>query len=178
LFDIRAQEKSIVIERRFDPNVGKMFKIFMDQRGIHTCLSNLVSNAIDACEMDQKDTEHRIVVGTNHDVDGNLIFEVADNGSGMDEDTKHKVFSSFFSTKGTRGTGLGLLVTSKIVMEHGGEISFASEPAVGTAFTIKLPPGQKSRSRGGSLRPVARDNENLAKETDSLDRKKLANSEG
>ncbi len=62
------------------------------------------------------------------------MFEVSDNGAGMSEDTKRKIFSSFYSTKGSRGTGLGLLVTSKIVVEHGGEISFESEEGVGTTF--------------------------------------------
>ena len=54
LFEIKANEKSIAIERQFDPNLGKMVNVFLDQRGIHTCLSNLVSNAIDACEMAEK----------------------------------------------------------------------------------------------------------------------------
>jgi signal transduction histidine kinase len=60
----------------------------------------------------------------------------------MDEETQRKIFSSFFSTKGSKGTGLGLLVTSKIVQEHGGEISFESEPGVGSTFSISLPVGE------------------------------------
>jgi PAS domain S-box-containing protein len=54
LFDVKAHNKSIVIERDFDPEAGRMFKIFLDQRGIHTCLSNLVANAMDACESDSE----------------------------------------------------------------------------------------------------------------------------
>jgi signal transduction histidine kinase len=49
------------------------------------------------------------------------------------------LFTSFFSTKGHRGTGLGLLVTRKLVEEHGGTIAVTSEKGVGTCFTIKLP---------------------------------------
>jgi len=142
LFDIRAGEKSIVIERQLDPDVGKVMKIFVDQRGIHTCLSNLIANSIDACDLDKKPLQHRIVVRTEQEADGSLILQVSDNGNGMDEETKRKVFSSFFSTKGSRGTGLGLLITSKIVMEHGGEIFFESEPGIGTKFTIRLPSGR------------------------------------
>lgn len=149
LFEIKAQEKSILIERQFDPEAGKMFKIFLDQRGIHTCLSNLVANALDACEMDRKPVQHRIVVRTEQDPDGDLVFEVSDNGVGMDEATKQRIFASFFSTKGSRGTGLGLLVTSKIVMEHGGKISFDSRQDVGTTFRIILP---AVRAVGGDLR--------------------------
>jgi len=139
LFDAKAREKSIVIERDFDPEAGKLFKIFLDQRGIHTCLSNLVANAMDACESDTREIEHRIAVKTASDTEGRLTFEVSDNGAGMDEETKRKIFSSFYSTKGSRGTGLGLMVTSKIVMEHGGQISFDSEPGMGSTFTIVLP---------------------------------------
>ncbi|MEJ2717289.1 MAG: HAMP domain-containing sensor histidine kinase [Deltaproteobacteria bacterium] len=136
LFDLRAREKAITIRRDFDPDIPA---IFLDARGIHTCLSNLISNAIDACEIDSKEGDHVIVVKTFQDPPWGVVFEVSDNGVGMDEETKTKVFSSFFSTKGSKGTGLGLLVTSKIVQEHGGEISFESEPGEGTTFTISLP---------------------------------------
>ena len=150
LFEIKANEKSITIERQFDPNLGKMVKVFLDQRGIHTCLSNLVSNAIDACEMAQKKESLKIVVRTLEDSEGGVIFEILDNGAGMNDETKRKVFSSFYSTKGNRGTGLGLLVTSKIVAEHGGEIYFESAEGVGTTFTIRLPYGHRSSAESES----------------------------
>ncbi len=140
LFDIKAQDKSIVIERDFDPEVGKAFKVFVDQRGMHACLSNLLANAVDACEIDPRSIEHRIKVRTRRDIEGNLTFQVSDNGAGMSSETKRKIFASFYSTKGSRGTGLGLMVTSKIVLEHGGEISFESEQGKGSTFTIVLPP--------------------------------------
>jgi histidine kinase len=146
LFDVKAHEKSVVIKRDFDPEAGKMLKIFLDQRGIHTCLSNLVANAMDACEIDTKEVEHCITVETRQDIDGSLIFQVSDNGGGMSEETKRKIFASFYSTKGNRGTGLGLMVTSKIVMEHGGQISFESEEGKGTSFTIVLPPGNPTQA--------------------------------
>lgn len=139
LFDIKARDKAIIIVRDFDPEAGKMVKILLDQRGIHTCLSNLVANAMDACETDKKDVEHRITVKTMQDTEGSLIFQVSDNGVGVSEQAKQKIFASFYSTKGSRGTGLGLMVTNKIVMEHGGKISFDSEEGVGSTFTIILP---------------------------------------
>ena len=176
LFDIRAHEKSVVIERQFDPGVGKVLKVFLDQRGIHTCLSNLLANAIDACEIDRLKSEHRIVVRTNQDDEGNLIFEVSDNGPGMDEETKRKVFSGFFSTKGSRGTGLGLLVTSKIVMEHGGEIFFESEPGIGTTFTIKLPPGKANTYQEWPNSHLAADPDASPSVHAAVNAEKLANS--
>lgn len=139
LFDIRAQEMGIAIKRDFDSDLGSAVKIFLDQRGIHTCLSNLVSNAIDSCETDKSKNSHTITVKTYEEPDGGMAFEVADDGSGMTDETKRKLFSSFYSTKGSKGTGLGLLVTSKIVSEHGGKMFFDSELGVGARFIIRLP---------------------------------------
>jgi signal transduction histidine kinase len=136
LFDARAEESSIAIVRDFDPTAEE---ILVDQRGIHTALTNLVSNAIDACEANESSAEHKIVVRTRRNPEGGIIFDVSDNGTGMDAEVQKKVFSVFFSTKGSRGTGLGLLVTSKIVQEHEGEISFESTPGVGTTFSLYLP---------------------------------------
>ena len=70
------------------------------------------------------------------------------------KETKQKIFTSFYSTKGSRGTGLGLLVTSKIVMEHGGRIFFNSEEGIGTKFTILLPTGEPHGKHAlGHVRP-------------------------
>jgi PAS domain S-box-containing protein len=139
LFEPMAAKKSIVIERQLDKEIDESCKLLLDQRGIHTCLSNLVSNAIDACESDAKDVQHRVIVKTELDSECWITFQVSDNGCGMSEDTKRKIFSSFYSTKGSRGTGLGLLVTSKIVLEHGGELFFESQEEEGTTFTMRLP---------------------------------------
>ncbi len=58
---------------------------------------------------------------------------------GMDEETRKKLVTGFFSTKGYKGTGLGLPVTQKIVNEHGGELLFETKPGNGTTFTLLLP---------------------------------------
>ena len=73
------------------------------------------------------------------DADNYIRFDVRDNGSGMSAEVKSRLFSSFFSTKGPQGTGLGLLVTSKLIEEHKGTIQVESEPSEGTTFTIRLP---------------------------------------
>ncbi len=109
----------------------------MEASGIHTCLANLVSNAIDACKTSKKGTctvSLRVREG-----DGTIVFEVEDSGCGMDAEIKEKVFTSFFTTKGLGGTGLGLLVTKKIVREHGGRIEVESEPDEGSCFRIEIP---------------------------------------
>ena len=64
---------------------------------------------------------------------------MVDNGCGMDEETRSKIFHTFFSTKGSRGTGLGLMITKKIVDEHGGLVEVESEKAKGTKLFIRLP---------------------------------------
>jgi signal transduction histidine kinase len=109
----------------------------MDPSGIHTCLANLVSNAIDACKMSKKEgcgVSLRVKQG-----DGTIIFEVEDTGCGMEPEIREKVFNSLFTTKGLGGTGLGLLVTKKIVREHGGRIEAESEPGEGSRFRLELP---------------------------------------
>lgn len=109
----------------------------LDAEGMHTCLANLVSNAIDACLASEK-PDRTVTLKTSEDGD-TLVFEVTDDGCGMDYEVKKKIFTTFFTTKGGGGTGLGLLLTRKIVQEHGGKILVESEPGQGTAFRILLP---------------------------------------
>jgi PAS domain S-box-containing protein len=109
----------------------------MDPQGIHSCLANLVSNAIDACRMSDP-PGGRIVVSLR-EREGVILYEVLDNGCGMDYEVKKKVFTTFFSTKGMGGTGVGLLTTRKIVQEHGGKIEFESMTGKGSRFTMVFP---------------------------------------
>ena len=129
-----ARQAGIDLRCELDP---KVHKAPLDPDGIHTCLTNLVSNAIDACEMSDQGNKY-VVIRTRRD-NGTLVFEVADNGSGMDSDIKRKIFTTFFTTKGGEGTGLGLLTTRKIVQEHGGKIIVKSRPGEGARFRIELP---------------------------------------
>ena len=110
----------------------------LDVEGIHACLTNLVSNAVDACQVSEKKTDCGVVLTTS-EVEGALVYEVADNGCGMDYEVKKKIFTTFFTTKGAGGTGVGLLMTRKIVQEHGGKILVESSPDKGTKFRIVLP---------------------------------------
>lgn len=115
----------------------KIKKAPLDPDAIHTCLTNLVSNAIDACQMaKQKGNE---VVVTVRDDRNTLIFEVTDNGAGMDYDIKKKIFTTFFTTKGGKGTGLGLLTSRKLVQEHGGRIVVKSQKNKGSLFRLEFP---------------------------------------
>ena len=134
LYRETAAQSGIQLSAELSPDVKPAP---LDPDGIHTCLTNLASNAIDACQMSDKPETH--VTVRVREEDGALIFEVLDDGAGMDYDVKQKVFTSFFTTKGGEGTGLGLLTTHKIVQQHGGTITVESRPGEGSLFRVTLP---------------------------------------
>jgi len=146
LFQERAAQAGIRLEADLREGLDSFP---LDGDGIHTCLANLVSNAIDACLVAESEREF-VVTLSSREEDGTLIYEVADNGQGMDYEISRKVFSKFFTTKGSdRGTGLGLLTTRRIVHQHGGHISFTSREGEGSVFRIELP-----RQALSELRPA------------------------
>ncbi|MBN1843757.1 MAG: response regulator [Deltaproteobacteria bacterium] len=120
---------------------------FLDPTGLHRCLLNLVTNAIDACTAERHEGKEFFVVIRTRKEDGGIRFEIADNGVGMTQEIQESLFEDFFSTKGPKGTGLGLLVTRKIVDEHGGTITFDSTPGEGTTFIMRFPCGKASSNR-------------------------------
>jgi signal transduction histidine kinase len=134
-FAPKVNGQKIAFLHDFDETVGA-FEI--DTGYIHSALTNILENAVDACSKDTAKTEHKIVFGVSQD-DDHVVFEVADNGIGMDADTVAKLFTPFFSSKGRGGTGLGLFISNKIVQQHGGEIRVQSTTGQGTRFTIKIP---------------------------------------
>ena len=137
LVNNKAQENSIEIIKEFDATIGK---VVMDPHTIHSVLLNLMSNAIDACLFDENmDKTWQVKLKTACKNNHLIQFEVADNGMGMSPEVKQKLFASFFSTKGHRGTGLGLMVTRKLIEEHHGKIEATSQLGQGTVFTVQLP---------------------------------------
>jgi len=119
-------------------NLGADVKVApLDAQGIETCITNLLSNGIDAAAM-RAEGGGEVILRTREQA-GDLLFEVIDNGCGMDCEVSRKVFTTFFTTKGNKGTGLGLLTTRKIVQEHGGRIDVESTPGQGATFRIRLP---------------------------------------
>jgi len=136
LLQEKAAQSKVKIVKDFDSSIGECY---LDPNGAHRCLLNLVTNAIDACIFDpQEDKDWSVVMRTLNEED-NIRFDIVDNGMGMTKEVQEKLFGRFFSTKGGKGTGLGLLVTRKIVNEHGGTISFELEPGKGTTVTMRFP---------------------------------------
>ncbi len=138
LYKDAARQAGITFETRLQKGIPRAP---MDPRGIHTCLANLISNAMDACLM--SNAKHQVIIFSLFERKGAICYEVKDNGCGMDYEVKKKIFTNFFTTKGSgQGTGLGLLTTRKIVQEHGGRISFESALGKGSLFRVELPRGR------------------------------------
>jgi len=112
-----------------------------DADGIHSLLCNLVANAIDACRFDPSENKrsHTVILRCRLNGDGSTVLEVEDDGAGIPEDLNSKVFQDFFSSKGTEGTGIGLLVVQTVAEEHRGNVTFESKPGEGTTFTVFIP---------------------------------------
>jgi PAS domain S-box-containing protein len=145
LFKERAAEADIALELDLGPRptCGTF-----DSEGLQNLLSNLVANAIDACRFDTAldKQSHSIVLSCLQTEKGDIVYEVADNGAGIPEEISDKVFEDFFSTKGTEGTGIGLLVVQKVAEEHGGLVTFTSRPGEGTRFTVTIPAPEGGKS--------------------------------
>ena len=134
LYAVKADKLGITLKYE---KIGDIAPAPIDFESMHECLTNLVGNAIDACQMSDENSCY-VTVRTFEEY-STIIYEVADNGCGMDYEVKRKVFTTFFTTKGLGGSGIGLLMTKKIVHEHGGTINLKSKPGKGTTFSIRLP---------------------------------------
>ncbi len=150
---LRAKDKSFnaSFETHFDPKLPKVEVVPQD---IGRVLLNLINNAFYACTERQKNLtglsnlsglndEYKPTVAiTTTPLDGGrgVIISVKDNGPGIPEEIKNKIFQPFFTTKPTgQGTGLGLSLSYDIVKAHGGELNVDSKENEGTIFTLTLP---------------------------------------
>jgi len=137
LLQDKARENNVKLVRDFDGSIGE---VLMDPNSVHEVLLNLMSNAVDGCLFDENTSKNfRVDLKTALETDNVIRFEISDNGLGMDEEVVRKLFTSFFSTKGHRGTGLGLMVTRKLIEEHNGSIEVNSQPGKGTTITVRMP---------------------------------------
>jgi len=135
LLEEEAAESGIALE--FLPGEG-LSLCALDETQIHQVLLNLIRNAFEAL-LDQQDREApaRVVVSTRA-VEDAVELDVLDNGPGLPPDLVEDIFEPFISGK-VAGTGLGLAVGRKIMLDHGGDIRVSSEPGRGAVFTLTLP---------------------------------------
>lgn len=107
----------------------------VDRKAILDAVLNLVSNAIDAAAT-VNEGQVRLAVDEGEDY---FALSVDDNGPGLDEEALRKVFQGFYSSKGSAGTGLGLMVCQKIAQEHGGRVELDNRPGQGATFRLIVP---------------------------------------
>ena len=133
LFQEKAVAMDIQLEQRINSAVPK---VRLDAASIRRMLHNLLWNALEACRSDKKNKVHTVIVKSDFFGQNQFMFEIIDDGIGMDDATRRNMLEEFFSTKGSAGTGLGLAVVDKVVNKHGGKIEVDSEPGRGSTFRI------------------------------------------
>jgi signal transduction histidine kinase len=144
---LRAKDKSFnaTMETDFDENVGKVNLVAQD---VGRVILNLITNAfyaVKAAKLQKGNNYEPTVIVSTNKVDGKVLISVKDNGTGIPESVKNKIFQPFFTTKPTgEGTGLGLSLSYDIIKTHGGEIKVKSKEGEGTQFTIQLPVDQNA----------------------------------
>jgi signal transduction histidine kinase len=130
----RANELGVKLDYSPGENLPQ---IPVDPEGMYRALLNIVGNALDAVE-DRKNPQ--VMVGARLDREpGWLRVLVRDNGVGIPAPKLPDIFKPFVSSKGSKGTGLGLAVSRKILREHGGDIVVQSEVGKGSLFILRLP---------------------------------------
>ncbi len=140
-FTARAQKNNIELVFENDQEIAP---VFLDYEKIHEALTNLVGNALDAFYSLEDDREKKITIELFED-EGAIFIEVKDTGCGIDDEHRKRLFSKFFTTKGLEGTGLGLLMTQKIIQEHSGNISVVSKKGEGSTFRIRFLRGRLAK---------------------------------
>lgn len=127
-----ADKAGASIRKHYAPGLPE---VVADGEQLKQVFANLIQNAAAAVtESDEK----TIAISATPRGDPHVVVQVTDTGHGMDEETRSKIFTPFFTTK-QDGVGLGLAITAKIVAEHGGTIEATSEVGQGTTFSVSLP---------------------------------------
>jgi signal transduction histidine kinase/ligand-binding sensor domain-containing protein len=136
---LRARDKSFNADYKtdFDPNLPKVSVVPQD---IGRVLLNLINNAFQAVGTGHSPSQQPMVTVSTRNLGNKIEISVKDNGPGIPDAIKDKIFQPFFTTKPTgQGTGLGLSLGYDIVKAHGGELTVKSEVSKGTEFTVFIP---------------------------------------
>ena len=136
----KMERHSIEFRSAFDPRLSNLD---VDAGFMRVTLINILENAIEACLNDRSSAKAHVIEFKIYPDRNHIIFEIGDNGVGMDEDVQSKIFTPFFISHKQSGTGLGLFVASQILEKNKGRISVSSKTGQGSRFYIRLP---KSKS--------------------------------
>jgi signal transduction histidine kinase len=136
LFQEKANVLEIQLMSQLNPSLPPTK---MDSPSLVRMLSNLIWNALEACDKYQQKASRSVIVRAGFYDKNHYMFEVEDNAEGMDETAQENLFKEFFSTKGEAGTGLGLLVVDRIMRNHKGKIEVLSKSGVGSLFRTIFP---------------------------------------
>ena len=117
---------------------------------IRDALTNLIFNSVDAMP-----EGGLITIRTGRDDDQRARLEVQDTGTGMDEETRRKCLEPFFTTKGERGTGLGLAMVYGMAQRHGASLDIASKRGAGTTISLLFPVREVEKRHTPQLRSTA-----------------------
>ncbi len=129
LMDAEARKRNVTIRENLD---SRLPRLEADPGQMKQVLLNLIKNSLEAMDSGGE-------IALNSGADRHHVwFSVRDTGCGMPPEVLEKVFDPFFTTK-QKGTGLGLAVINKIILDHQGMVTVESEPGKGTTFTVKLP---------------------------------------
>ncbi len=131
-----AEKNGVRLELEIPSGLGE---IEIDPNWVQAALVNLLENAVDACTHDRSKTDHYIKFSVQETEKDTICLIIKDNGMGMDTETRNKMFTLFFTSKGSQGTGLGLFITNRVITQHGGHIHVDSELQEGSCFKICLP---------------------------------------
>jgi two-component system nitrogen regulation sensor histidine kinase NtrY len=131
VIDLYKDYKDVVVAMS---SQGEEAPVELDAEQFKRVLINLVGNAIQAMQ-----NQGKVDISVEHDIRSNRVrIDIADNGPGIRDEDKEKLFLPYFSTK-KDGTGLGLAIASKVVTEHRGYIRIRDNTPRGTIFSIELP---------------------------------------
>jgi CheY-like chemotaxis protein/anti-sigma regulatory factor (Ser/Thr protein kinase) len=142
--DMRARGVTVRVRKELE----EVPLIHGNEGQLREALTNLILNAVDA--MPKGGT---ITIRCRHETGWNVV-QVRDNGEGMADSVRQHCLEPFFSTKGVRGTGMGLALVYGTARQHGGTVDVVSKPEHGTTFTLRLPVAERIRRR--RRRPAGR----------------------
>lgn len=136
---MKAKKYGITVAHKFETlTLDDKFEI--DRNSLQAAMVNFLENAIEACIDDPTSKGKHYTIGFFARAGlENIEFRIQDNGLGMDKSTLKNIFTIFFSSKGNKGTGLGLFISNKVIKQHRGQIEVDSTKEKGSRFVITIP---------------------------------------